>query len=43
MDFNGVETYIYKMQEENDISWFPHYRAMILDNAEQQDDTREDV
>jgi len=43
MDFNGVETYIDKMGKDNDICWFPHYKAMVIVENDYIDDTREDV
>ena len=33
-DYNGIETYIYKLNQAKDYGWFPFYRAQILDETD---------
>ena len=43
MDYNGIETYIDKMNKDKDYAWFPFYRAMILDEMDTNVEISEDI
>ena len=43
MDYNGIESYIDKMNANQDYAWFPFYRALILDETDQNVEISEDI
>jgi hypothetical protein len=38
VDYTGIESYVRKMYDMNDISWFPHKRALALKETFESDD-----